>query len=122
MVEPRPEARAAAPRTPDTRRVHRRHPLASALLIALAFGVIGVGPTILSSAALTALGVRLPKLRGPVPILARWPPATPTATSAADLALPRAAWIAAQTSVYAAPGGKQIAVLEPGFPVQLLSR
>lgn len=105
-----------------TRRARRRHPLLSALLIALAFCVIGLVPAVLTGAALTVQGTRLPALPISVPSLQRWLPAPPAPTSPPDLALPRNAWIATETSVRSAPGGQQIALLEPGFPVLLLTR
>lgn len=133
MVERRePVALAVAPAAParevvheparTTQSVRRRHPLASALLIALAFGVIGFVPAILTGSTLIVRGVRLPAPLISNPRLQQWLPTPPAPTSAPDLALPRNAWIASEISVRAAPGGQQIAVLEPGFPVRLLAR
>jgi hypothetical protein len=93
-----------------------------ALLIALAFGVIGLVPAVLTGSALTVLGAHLPALPPSLSGLQRWLPTPPVPTSAPDLALPRNAWIATETGVRATPDGQQLAVLEPGFPVRLLAR
>lgn len=118
-----PSAVAGLPTQPSPRptprvtvRVSRRRWWTVSLLLLLAFVVLGAGPVALTVRLLAPAGLRLPTfgaLGGPGQA------ASPTATPR-DLSLPRMAWVARMIYVRAAAGSNTVvALLQPGFPVQI---
>lgn len=110
-------ARRPSAITPPTRSVGGPPALGAvvrtAVLLLVAICVVGVGPLLVVNGVFGVLGVNVQPLPG-LPFLA------PTATEAADLALPRRAWTAARVTVMTKPGGSaRLATLEPGFPVTI---
>jgi hypothetical protein len=99
----------------------RRSALRGSLLLLVAFIVVGVAPLALAARVFQrSLLDRVPALGAllaPVGLAA-----TTTPADGADLALPRAAWVAQMTAVRAgAASGSTVANLAPGFPVTLLA-
>ncbi|HLJ79931.1 MAG TPA: hypothetical protein VKT52_00510, partial [Ktedonobacterales bacterium] len=87
----RTSEQSAAPEPPSPRRLRRLAWWRAALLIFCAFAVLGAVPAVLSG---DVFGMW--HLGGFGSIV---PPPAPTTTPAPDLALPRQAWIAAETRV-----------------------
>lgn len=106
-----PPSRAAV----VTGRVTRARWWSTSLLLLLTFVVLGVAPLALAVRLLAPAGLRLPAI-GPL-----GGAATPTTTATVSgLPLPSAAWVASATSVRAAAGSStMVALLQPGFPVQI---